>query len=659
MDRSNCDLSLIGEPPCWGSGELPLFPQSWTSALSKFDIFAHSSQLGRVELKGENIIIAKDLCGSNWVTNIRKLQGIDSDLLLGDLIVSFVCEAILQFLDDIDLPITSFNVAGISGGLALPFRISTCDALINAGIYSDEGIWEILAGTYLELFQRVNDLTAVLDFAVTANAWLNTENRQKPFFEAPKFDETLIKIFRTMRFRSVRNVGYSPEASMYTSNFADVLGKRFGFDWQGKWTLDECGQDLNLTRERVRQLEKEVLVTFSPRSWGRSKILNELCGDLQKQTGNYIPFTDYGGRDLAVDRSAAETLLQLAGYNESEYQNISAREVQHAEFGRAINDIRREAYQFSGKIGFVIEENLKNHLLDIYKDWDDSRFEAVKPLIAEKLNLPFGFIYIESRRSFFVSWTQNILSLQGDLHFDEYYEASARYAMYRLPGVVHPPRSVVREWLKADSRFILNDQDIVSIVDAIEVKLGETQQWLRDQIISSTGSIIHRAELMDKARKDGVNSTSIGLYCSYERYFKPVDTYCVTLTGMYPSQEFIDLAYMRANALAVETTIDHFEISKNFVLVLLTAGNKICNEGYWSLNKALSSALGTKNFELRVDDQVVGRSSFFGTTSTSWTTALAALGVVPGDKLKISFDTMSLLASVGRLDSGPGFEDAD
>lgn len=660
MDRSNCDLSLIGEPPCWGSGELPLFPQSWERALNKFDIFAHPSQLGRVEPKGKSLVTAKDLCGSNWVEKIRKLESMESNLPLGDLVVSLVSEAVFQFADDLDVPITSVNSVGISGGTGLPFRIRTCEALTAVGLYSDEGVRELLAGTYLELHQKLNDLAVVLDFAITANAWLQTENRCVPFFETPKFEESLVGTFRAMRFRSVRNAGYSPDAKWYTSNFADVLGKRFGFDWQGKWTLDECGQDLNLTGERFRRIEKEALVTFSPREWGKSEVMNKLCSELQKQNSDDIFFTDHDGRHLIVDRSAAANLLQMSGYDESEYQNISTSEVQHAEFGRSIKDIRREAYQFSGKIGFVIEENLKTHLLDVYKDWDDSKFEAAKPLIAEKLNLPFGFMYVESRnKSFFLSWTQNILSLQGDLLFDEYYEASARYCIYRLPDVVHPPRSVIREWLKADSRFTLNDQDIVGIVEAIEVKIGETQQWLRDQILSATGAVIHRAELMDKARVSGINSTSIGIYCKYERYFKPVDTYCVTLTGMFPSQEFIDLAYMRANALAVETTIDHFEISKKQVIVLLTAGSNMCNQGFWSLNKALANSLGAKNFELRADGEVVGRSSFFGTTTTSWTSALGALGVVPGDKLRISFDTMSLMASVERLDVRQDFEDVD
>ena len=71
------------------------------------------------------------------------------------------------------------------------------------------------------------------------------------------------------------------------------------------------------------------------------------------------------------------------------------------------------------------------------------------------------------------------------------------------------------------------------------------------------------------------------------------------------------------------------------------------------------SALGNRNFELMVDGQVVGRSGWFGSTTTSWTAALAALGVVPGDKLKISFDTKLLIASVELLDGGLGVDDSD
>jgi len=85
----------------------------------------------------------------------------------------------------------------------------------------------------------------------------------------------------------------------------------------------------------------------------------------------------------------------------------------------------------------------------------------------------------------------------------------------------------------------------------------------------------------------------------------------------------------------------------------------MCNQGHWSLSKALINVLGMEKFKIEVDNNPMGQSSYFGTTSTQWIDALRALGVVPGDKIKISFDTKELIASVEFLDEDPDLEDAD
>jgi len=649
VGRNNCDLSLIGEPPCWGSGELPLLPQSWARALRKISLNSIVKDLGNgLEWQSDKRVKSEELCGVDWASKVKNLKSVDRSFRVGDLIISALCKENFDDSTALDIPIVELNLAGIPGGSKVPLQIKTRDALIAVGLFSDDGINELLSGTYLELIQRLKDLAVVLDFAITTTAWLKRGPLDENIvFQVPETSETMTEAFRTMRMRVVRNIGYSPEASFYQSNFADVLGKRFGFDWQGKWTLDECGEDLGLTRERLRQIEKKAQLSFSSRQWGDSPALRNAIHELLAHAGNEFYFTDTDKRVLWVDRNAIEYLLIKSGVDQTKFQNLNRSEYAQAEFGQSISEMRREAYKYSGKIGFAIEEDIRSHFKTLYENFDDAKFDQVKSLIAEKLDLPHGYLYVEPKaKTFFLSWTQNIFSLQGDLQFDEFFDASHRYCTYRLPGVVHPPRSVIRSWLQSDERFNIDEQDTVSIIEPVEVKLGQTQQWLRNEIISATGCVAHRAELMDRAREANINAASIGVYCSYERYFKPLDTYCVTLTGMYPTKEFIDLAYMRAANLKVETVIEDFKVEQDLVTVVVTAGSNMCNQGFWSLNKPLETAVGARNFELVVDGAPVGRSTYFGSTATGWTSALAALGVVPGDKVKIEFNTKLLIASL-------------
>jgi RNA polymerase sigma factor (sigma-70 family) len=40
---------------------------------------------------------------------------------------------------------------------------------------------------------------------------------------------------------------------------AVILKRRFGFDDDEEWTLDQVGKELSLSRERIRQIEKQAL----------------------------------------------------------------------------------------------------------------------------------------------------------------------------------------------------------------------------------------------------------------------------------------------------------------------------------------------------------------------------------------------------------------
>ena len=53
--------------------------------------------------------------------------------------------------------------------------------------------------------------------------------------------------------------GRELRASRAGEREARILELRFGFDGNEPWTLDAIGEELGLTRERVRQLERDAL----------------------------------------------------------------------------------------------------------------------------------------------------------------------------------------------------------------------------------------------------------------------------------------------------------------------------------------------------------------------------------------------------------------
>lgn len=67
--------------------------------------------------------------------------------------------------------------------------------------------------------------------------------------------EPLDSQFRTVLSRDVRKL-----VAALPKRHADILTMRFGLDGGDERTLEEVGQKMRLSRERIRQLEREALV---------------------------------------------------------------------------------------------------------------------------------------------------------------------------------------------------------------------------------------------------------------------------------------------------------------------------------------------------------------------------------------------------------------
>jgi hypothetical protein len=309
------------------------------------------------------------------------------------------------------------------------------------------------------------------------------------------------------------------------------------------------------------------------------------------------------------------------------------------ELGFSSRQLRAEAYRATGKIGFIQRSDLVNHLQHLDSKFNEDLGNQVIEHVAKYPNLVNDYVFIETSDSnFFISCARRILSLQGDLNFEEFYKTISRYFSFRTPDAIFPARSVLRDFLLQDERFSVHEE-IVGIIDSIAFDLGKNMEWLRNKIISSVGLVIHKSELLNVAREEGVNATTVQLYSvGFAPYFKTIEKHYVTLVGSFPSSDFILLAKTRAASIRVETKITGWAVKNNNLEVSMIAGSDFCNGGWWSPERTMFAFIGEKKFEMYIDGESCGVTNYFGSTSTAWNSGVNALRVVPGENLLLTFD---------------------
>jgi hypothetical protein len=234
------------------------------------------------------------------------------------------------------------------------------------------------------------------------------------------------------------------------------------------------------------------------------------------------------------------------------------------------------------------------------------------------------------------------------LTFEEFYLTISRYFSGRSPETIFPARSVIRDFLLQDERFSVREE-IVGIIDSIAVDLGKNMEWLRNKIIASVGLVIHKSELLNAAREEGFNATTVQMYSGgYAPYFKTIEKYYVTLVGSFPSSDFILLAKTRAASIRIETSILDWSTKNKKLEVSMIAGSDLCNGGWWSPERTMVALIGEKKFEMYVDGESCGVTNYFGGTSTSWNSGINALRLVPGENLLLSFDLLNERVNLSR-----------
>lgn len=620
------------EPACWGSAELPLLPQIVGKATTGVKL-RHVVRSGRKKVSDQSVDLV-DLTYTDWKNRIGVVSVVDTDLTLQQLAVMQVEELFKLDQDLFDLPFMSTPLDDFAGLIDIPFERSTHSRLVESGIDSDLDVMVLLTGTFREVVERLGDVRAAVDFAVTGAAWVGEIRSGRFGVLQPLEPKTLTDAIKCARYRVFRSVGLSPDASFYTEEVADVLGRRWGIGLENAATLEACADLLAVSRERVRQMSHYPLWDSAERRWPRPRLLDVLYNSLLDPSATTFDLDEIGE---SIHRTAALELLGTYGYDLTQLKAPATLAEELSLSGIKLKELRRMAYTESERLGFMTITELAHHTKVNYPTLSPEMVSRVLAEVPLYRDLPHGYVYLEqSMTSYFKSWMKSLLAVLGPQQIDEAYEASKRFAKVRIPRLVLPPRSVIEAFFGRSDEFWFED-GFVGMVDPYQNQLIGVEKWVYDTISESTGHVIHRTKLWDLARESGVRLGTLSVYSSYSLYFKPLPGGFVTLTGHYPSDIALELARSRAQAIQVPTRRESVTVSDGDVIITIQAGNSILDTGTLGSTKEIREMLEGRTFRSMAAGRQFGNIGWSGSALFGFTAVLQELKVQPGDSVVLRF----------------------
>ncbi len=593
-------------------------------------------------------LLLSSLASFDWTSSITLYECEDKDRCIVDLVVDSLRVSMERWPLAFDFVVIPEQLAGVERLSSIPFLVDTTNCLRKIGKFDDSGLRQLLSSTFVEAYELVGDVRVVLDLFVTGKSWLihgrGGRLEVAPFVEATSLaDESNL-----MALRYARTLGVSPNSKYYSSEKAIVYGRRFGVSLDGEATLGECADKLGLSRERFRQIIERLPVSFSRRQWPLSEwasqiqtsMLAALCTEqTHRKTG-------YGGTNLPSFEDAGN-FLSMYGLPPESYKANNDLEGRLARYRLTLSKIKLECYRASESLGFVHESTALDRLRQVFVAVESDLFEEAIRVI-HRFDLPAGYLYFESSTgSAFLGSASRVLAITGRIPIEELYQATARYALYRQPHNVFPPRTVVRELLVQDSRFVVHD-DSVDMVSPAEARLDGLAGWMYLTICEAPGRVIYRSELLEKARHAGHNGSSVQVFMIRHELFKMCGSNCVTLVGVFPTDREIEFAYSRGLSVRVGTESSWKSKGDKFVLELI-AGTDLCDGGLLILDKSLVGMFGGRRLKIMVARSHHGHVGWSKGSTTGWATAMRRAGIDPGDRAEITLDSASDTARVRKI----------
>jgi hypothetical protein len=334
--------------------------------------------------------------------------------------------------------------------------------------------------------------------------------------------------------------------------YGDLLVTRNGWGVP-KLTLDQFGERLSVTRERIRQIERTfVLVgteTFRsvPKSVGllseysyatsSGHTLEQIRKDKLIASTNWTLESIASLMSFYIGEISAEEWLNKAMPSAQDIQDKSAKSKAVRDARSLIGIISLTAVKDPESNGYLPKSEVKELICNLYAR---SFFDSDLALVSTAK----GSSGLENSVS-------KQLAVSSPLHFEVLQEGISRSARRRGANATLPsPQQVVR-LLSQTEHFTVDSNGYVS-GKADPVAETSVEGWILQQLLTAPNSLKSKAEIYRSAISENMNLASITQYLSYSPMFRLSGDGLVYPVGSPPTQEALDFAYTIANNLAVK-----------------------------------------------------------------------------------------------------------
>jgi hypothetical protein len=345
-----------------------------------------------------------------------------------------------------------------------------------------------------------------------------------------------------------------------------ALVDRFGWGGKPPITLEEAGERLNITRERVRQLQEKVsnrlgaisFPVFMPALDEALRVLAEAsplgvnsAGALLKQKGiSAVAFhpecviaaaTACGRKPpIQLQTIKKKTIVAAAAIQDADIILRVAYRQAHASGASNLGEVVAE--MTADKI--TVDEGAVRHVL-----WGFSEVQ----FLAEDW---FCHRPPNPERDRLRNVTRKILSVASPIELGVIREGLRREYRYRghrgvkTWSLLVPPRSVLRAYYEAHPEFIVEDGDMVKPVEPLDyrVELALNDAILVDVLRSSPACVLDRASLATECVRRSMNVNTFNIYLSYSPVILHLGKDVWSLRGVRVDPAAVE-AVREANAL--------------------------------------------------------------------------------------------------------------